>query len=614
MKLIPRLRRQGSAIITAVTFAFLGSGLVLAYMKRAVDDKYQMSRALDYQQAKLWADSGLDSAIMQLRTQMNRYRLVLTKAELQTALGSLTLATPTAPYQYKTPSGADAKKVTVLTEVISGLIPYGSLFGVQGKYQQVLISIGAKNSTTGVGAVVRQLVQVSNAPLMRFGVFYENDLEILPGPPMTFAGPVHSNTDLYLGGPLTFDSRLTSVGDIFARRKDTNVYYPDPKIRNNASTAVSMEHPSYGIVDSLNADWLSRAIELWDGRVRSGGHGVSEIAPPIGLNSQPHDLIERPIASGQPGYNAETESEKFANKAALRVTLKADGTLSVVDRNGVNLTSRFTKATLKKTGTYNSLDVFEKNSEGQYTFTTAGSWTASKANNFKDGRENQYLSSLDLYLDRFLLAYPELYSGSTYGALDGRGVVYVTVEQQTAHPSGHLPVVRLRNGKDLKAAGGITIASDRPVYIEGNYNTFTTRTALVAGDAVTLLSNSWQDARSSAAKSQRQAVNTTFNTVILTGNTETVPNVQYNGGLENVLRFLEVWGSTVTATFRGSIIDLWYAEVADGNWNSTYYDPPKRDWGYDSRYMTEVPPGMPIGFVYDELHWEESNWANEGWN
>jgi hypothetical protein len=164
------------------------------------------------------------------------------------------------------------------------------------------------------------------------------------------------------------------------------------------------------------------------------------------------------------------------------------------------------------------------------------------------------------------------------------------------------------------------VASDLPVYVEGSFNTNDTKTALIAGDAVTMLSRDWQDARSSAdSGTDRRAVDTEYNAVIMTGNEETAAG-DYNGGLENVLRFLENWSSR-TVKFRGSIIDLWTSEIATGDWyygdgapdGLFRYQAPNRDWGYDDMYRFETPPGMTRVFGMEELEWSRSTWAREGW-
>lgn len=136
-------------------------------------------------------------------------------------------------------------------------------------------------------------------------------------------------------------------------------------------------------------------------------------------------------------------------------------------------------------------------------------------------------------------------------------------------------------------------------------------------DAITVLSEDWgrmagmaasdpdQDlAYSELALNSRTASSTTINAAVMLGNTETQWGA-YNGGLENVLRFLERW-SGVTLTFRGSIIDLWYSEHATGNWlyGSPVYTAPNRDWDFDPDLLSfdNLPPFTPMVFsvrIYD---------------
>jgi hypothetical protein len=129
-----------------------------------------------------------------------------------------------------------------------------------------------------------------------------------------------------------------------------------------------------------------------------------------------------------------------------------------------------------------------------------------------------------------------------------------------------------------------------------------------------MLSKNWQDARSTSGVNSRQAVDTEFNTVVMTGNTETIEDGQYNGGLENVLRFMESWRND-TVTFRGSIIDLWYSRIATADWNNRYYyDAPRRDWEFDPILRNQAPPGVPRVFGLEMLTWRVSSWEEQGWD
>ena len=94
--------------------------------------------------------------------------------------------------------------------------------------------------------------------------------------------------------------------------------------------------------------------------------------------------------------------------------------------------------------------------------------------------------------------------------------------------------VVLTNGAELPSA--LTVASEGPVYVHGDYNTVDKKGAAVIGDAINLLSNSWDGTKSPG--SLPNASETTFNFAMITGSYESVPN-RYNGGLENLPRFHE---------------------------------------------------------------------------
>jgi hypothetical protein len=74
-------------------------------------------------------------------------------------------------------------------------------------------------ATYGNGAQVQLTRSFFNhrIPIFQFGIFYNDDMELHPGPKFAFGGRVHSNGNLFLmagSGGLDFDSRVTAVGEI----------------------------------------------------------------------------------------------------------------------------------------------------------------------------------------------------------------------------------------------------------------------------------------------------------------------------------------------------------------------------------------------------------------
>jgi hypothetical protein len=181
-------------------------------------------------------------------------------------------------------------------------------------------------------------------------------------------------------------------------------------------------------------------------------------------------------------------------------------------------------------------------------------------------------------------------------------------------------VVRLLNGDQLE--NPFTFSTDFPLYVQGDYNSINWKPSALVGDAITLLSNAWNDAQHQCSSGnpsaltladicggfvQRNAANTQVWAAVLAGHSGTpcdheVPGCPggyadfYGGGVENFPRFLEDWSGGVTLTYRGSLVSLHRASKALGTWNGNYYTPPTRDWQFDTRFRdpANLPPGTPV--------------------
>jgi hypothetical protein len=175
---------------------------------------------------------------------------------------------------------------------------------------------------------------------------------------------------------------------------------------------------------------------------------------------------------------------------------------------------------------------------------------------------------------------------------------------------------------------GFTVASENGIYVLGNYNstgvantsgasqaidylpqgTAAHVPASIVGDAVTILSNSWNDAKSFRYpfdSAQRVATETTVRFAMLSGDArssfENTPNQgagdpRMCGGVHNFKRFLENWGS-IRLNYVGSLINLFNAHNNNGSYKNTtkIYSPPNRNWIFDASFLdpTRLPPGTP---------------------
>jgi len=156
------------------------------------------------------------------------------------------------------------------------------------------------------------------------------------------------------------------------------------------------------------------------------------------------------------------------------------------------------------------------------------------------------------------------------------------------------------------APKGFTIATKQPIYVLGNYNatntsgsdisansTSYTWPAGLMGDAITILSGSWNDSTTTKLPT---ASSTTVNAAILAGIVQST-NTLYSGGVENFLRTLESWGSSGNLWYNGSIVVMFPSRFATNYWQQTgnYYAAPNRHWAFDTNFTLQVglPPLTP---------------------
>ena len=214
-----------------------------------------------------------------------------------------------------------------------------------------------------------------------------------------------------------------------------------------------------------------------------------------------------------------------------------------------------------------------------------------------DGREGTYVpvTTVDMAKVKLTPYFPP------------NGLVYATkTSNSAATPKG----IHLKNGNDL--GGALTLVSDGPVYVQGDYNakpsdpTYLKKPAAIIADAVNLLSNNWNNSKGPSS-SLPAASSTTYNFAMITGNQNTSGGA-YNGGFENLPRFHENW-TGVTARIRGSFVNLWRSRIADGAWvyGGNKYTAPNRDWDYDTDFNdpAKLPPFTPLAVSISRTVYEE---------
>ena len=175
-------------------------------------------------------------------------------------------------------------------------------------------------------------------------------------------------------------------------------------------------------------------------------------------------------------------------------------------------------------------------------------------------------------------------------------------------------------------APGLTVASENPLYIQGDYNAAPAAAivgnaanhvaASILADSVTVLSSAWLDVQSfynPNDPSTRQGTTTAYRMAVAAGKGLSFPQptgwgaVQdfgTDGGVHNFLRYLEGWGGN-NLYYRGSIVNLFNSRQAVGTYKccTNVYSPPTRVYNFDSDFLLPslLPPGTPMFRDVDTL-------------
>jgi len=200
------------------------------------------------------------------------------------------------------------------------------------------------------------------------------------------------------------------------------------------------------------------------------------------------------------------------------------------------------------------------------------------------------------------------------------------------------PIAITVSGVTTDYYGGFTVASENPVYIQGDYNSNATDTTWTGGadktgmaaagviaDAVTLLSDNWDDRRSTMGisgntsptyRENRMATpNTYYRVAIASGKNMMFPSpswvvgqndVGIDGAVGNFMRLLEDWSqspgssSKDTLNYKGSLVSLYYSTYDTGIFKCgscwEVYVNGDRNYIFDSDFTSPygLPPGTPM--------------------
>lgn len=413
------------------------------------------------------------------------------------------------------------------------------------------------NTANEVTAAVWQQVQIAELPVASFAYFYNIDLELHPWHDWNVTGQVYCNENCYFkpSATLTFQEGVTAVKQIIH-----DDHPLDPESRSFGSVV-------YNAGSKTNATALNLIPTSNPSEIPFIAHKILE---PPDAGESPSSLIGR---------------QRYWNKADMIVKVVGHGLTNIQVFNGVSHGRQLVNSSVWT----NFLREISTNTPSD----------------FHDLRENRRVIGTELDVQKLMSKAVELrsYLGANYESDGGGFVIYLIDYRTNSNPEEPFPAVRITNGASLWCP--LTVATPNPLYTVGDFNT-NGQPASLACDAITVLSQNWDDTRSDGELRFRDAQDTTVNAAVITG---IVPTGIYegeqrsSGWVANVFRLLEDWSDGQypprwNLYFNGSIAVLFASQQATAPWYSGwngYYNAPTRYLSYNTGFLTQegLPPGCP---------------------
>lgn len=451
--------------------------------------------------------------------------------------------------------------------------------------------------TPGSPAVQTEVVryfQITSVPLFQCLAFFEEELELHPGPNMNVHGKLHTNRDAWICGRNKL--RLFDEVSYAATYNET----PSPELAKVEDWTGGGQLPWWAD-DKQSPTSTTKSDQLTAvSRIEPFGAEAASVIDETDANPNNdgfRELIEMPDTN-YPDI-PEIAKNRLYNKAGVIITIdssKAVGDAGRIAVSGTGLSSS------------NKSD-FAK---------AVGSTT-----NLYDRREGKSVPTTAINIPLLNTAL------KNFGGFNGVLYVYDKASGTNA--------VRLQQGAEIERQ--LTVVSPDPIYIQGDFNTgggstshdpnkvpsnkngnpdgtdspiatnYTKQSVAVIGDVVTVLSNNWNDANANKDISNRVASHTTVNAAVMTGfiPTDYKDNNAPSGGAHNIFRLLENWGSK-DYTYTGSVAQLYISKEYKGLYSTgQIYSPPNRMWNFDTDLLTVPPAGAVNATVFSRGRWEHTN-------
>ncbi|MDL5049740.1 hypothetical protein QQ054_27375 [Oscillatoria amoena NRMC-F 0135] len=687
---------MGTVVLMA---AFIGTA---AHLNNQT--QHQMKRSTEFNNTLTVADAALQRLYGDLTAVLNLPGTLPNGVNLQTLTATFNTTTaPTNIFAGRSYTYLNYTAIPLTTNGTPSFNPDSSI--VDGRQYRFMGVVWLQdNQNPEIIIKLQQEMQFQFEPLYTYGIFYENDMEMHNGPLMNIGGRVHANGTIYYfnEGTINHLGPVSSFGGAQQGAISNTLSWNQG--RTNATGAINYLGGSPVIVPKVGLP--ASEVLATNANLTPESMSIYKIGPnsndQLAISNVDAQLIKRPFLGETNSALLTTENDpmKITNpskpkdhedQTETRLFYKADLRVLVDDatrqprfftgdviysnisheatKNGTEIPMLITNVSTNAVSgaiqthiytnlTWSNLNV-ALNANGRMSDFR---WNTNTTGNLgSQGISN--VVTLDFDISRIITnqtltpAIGTVITNSSGHKLNTpmsnwNGIVYLSnVDGTDKNQRG----VRLLNGHVLptytnssgKIIEGMTVVTDNPLYIVGDYNTggigtavrsnnnnsndstwnlnnsttttYNRKPASIMADAVTIVSRNYvhgsnprmNHANMNNNRKLTNADRTTVNTAIMSGYVKSTKDY-LSGGVHNFPRFLEHWNG-VKLVINGSLVNLFESEQAtsvfycnvgnelsntykSGKTFDPYYQPPTRVWNYDTNFddPTKIPPGTPM--------------------
>ena len=250
-------RRDGFTLMAALVMVVLVGGIASALLLASTNESKSSDQSRVKMKATYLSEAGAEDAAFRIRGAL---------ANVGTVPAATTITIGGTP-------------------VNSTIVPIGTLrvttdaSGLQATHRQYeIVALNSFNKT--LGRVIRT-VDAQSTPIFQFLAFYNDDLEILPGPAANLQGRIHTNRDLYIGSGATLrinSEYVHAAGEMYRHRKDDGSV-PGGSVSVKMTGSGTFQNWNAGL-ESNDPTWTDDAQANWNGSVQNGAMGVTVMETP----------------------------------------------------------------------------------------------------------------------------------------------------------------------------------------------------------------------------------------------------------------------------------------------------------------------------------------------